>query len=129
MKPKVLIVDDTVFIRNIIKSIVEEVQFEVVGEAANGKEAVKKFKQLHPDIVVLDINMPGKDGIETLQEIKEINNQTKVIMVSAYSSRRNVIDAFIYGAKEFLAKPIDKERLYQVLKEFEFDNTIHIETE
>ena len=83
-KKKVLIVDDATFIRNRIKKIVEKIDFvEVVGEASNGDEIIALFKELKPDLVTMDLVMPNKDGIQTIEEIMKIDKKANIVVISA----------------------------------------------
>ncbi|MFV8828811.1 response regulator [Alkalihalobacterium sp. APHAB7] len=112
----VLVVDDAAFMRMMIKDILSKNDFDVVGEAANGQEAVEKYKELKPDIVTMDITMPEKDGIEALRDIKDINPNAKVIMCSAMGQQAMVIDAIQSGAKDFIVKPFQADRVIEALQ-------------
>ncbi|MDE5412497.1 MAG: response regulator [Bacillaceae bacterium] len=112
----VLVVDDAAFMRMMIKDILSKNDFNVVGEAANGQEAVEKYKELNPDIVTMDITMPEKDGIEALRDIKNINPNAKVIMCSAMGQQAMVIDAIQSGAKDFIVKPFQADRVIEALQ-------------
>lgn len=111
----VLIVDDAAFMRMMIKDILEKNGFEVVGEAENGTVAVEKYKELEPDLVTMDITMPEKDGITALREIKEHNPDAIVIMCSAMGQQAMVIDAIQAGAKDFIVKPFQAERVIEAV--------------
>ena len=113
---KVLIVDDASFMRFSIKTTLEKNGFQVAGEAGNGREAVKKYAELQPDIVTLDITMPEMSGIDTLKEIMQLDKSAKVIMVSAMGQEGMVRDAIINGAKSFIVKPFKEEQLINALK-------------
>lgn len=112
----VLIVDDAAFMRMAIRKILERNGYEVAGEAENGEEGVKKYNDLRPDIVTLDITMPLMDGISALKAIKMIDNNAKVIMVSAMGQESFVKDAIISGAKSFIVKPFNEEHVIKILK-------------
>jgi two-component system chemotaxis response regulator CheY len=112
---KVLIVDDAAFMRMMIKNILTKNGFEVVGEASNGAEAVELYKKLQPDLVTMDITMPEMDGIEALKKIKEIDPNAKVIMVSAMGQQQLVIEAIQAGAKDFIVKPFQPDRLLEAV--------------
>jgi two-component system chemotaxis response regulator CheY len=112
---KVLIVDDAAFMRMMIKNILTKNGFEVVGEASNGAEAVELYKKLKPDLVTMDITMPEMDGIEALKKIKEIDPNAKVIMVSAMGQQQLVIEAIQAGAKDFIVKPFQPDRLLEAV--------------
>ncbi|GAE26326.1 chemotaxis regulator [Halalkalibacter wakoensis JCM 9140] len=112
----VLIVDDAAFMRMMIKDILSKNGFEIAGEAANGAEAVEKFKELSPDLVTMDITMPEMDGIQALKEIKQIDGGAKVIMCSAMGQQSMVIDAIQSGAKDFIVKPFQADRVLEAIK-------------
>ncbi|GAE37344.1 response regulator [Halalkalibacter akibai] len=112
----VLIVDDAAFMRMMIKDILSKNGFEIAGEAANGAEAVEKFKEVNPDLVTMDITMPEMDGIQALKEIKQIDSGAKVIMCSAMGQQSMVIDAIQSGAKDFIVKPFQADRVLEAIK-------------
>ncbi|WP_100373589.1 response regulator [Bacillus sp. FJAT-45037] len=109
----VLIVDDAAFMRMMIKDILSKNGFEIVGEAANGQEAVNQYKELKPDLVTMDITMPEMDGIQALKAIKEQDASAKVIMCSAMGQQSMVIDAIQSGAKDFIVKPFQADRVLE----------------
>ena len=115
MSQTVLIVDDAAFMRMMIKDILEKNGYEVVGEAENGNVAVEKYKELSPDLVTMDITMPEKDGISALKEIKEVDPDAKVIMCSAMGQQAMVIDAIQAGAKDFIVKPFQADRVIEAV--------------
>ena len=108
---KVLIVDDAAFMRMTIKQMLEKGGHEASGEAGNGIEAVKKFIELKPDIVLLDITMPEMNGVEALKRIKELEPTAKVVICSAMGQQAMVAQAIQYGAKDFIVKPFEEDRL------------------
>lgn len=112
---KVLIVDDAAFMRLTIKMMLEQNDFEVVGEAENGLVALQKYKELQPDIVTMDITMPEMNGIEALKKIKEYDPKAKVVMVSAMGQEVLVKEAVISGAVTFIVKPFKEEHVIQTL--------------
>lgn len=117
MTYKVLIVDDAAFMRVMIRDFLKDTSdFEVVGEASNGIEAVEKYKELQPDIVTLDITMPEMDGIEVLKQIIRFNPNAKVVMCSAMGQQRTVLDAIQNGAKDFVVKPFQTDRVLEALR-------------
>lgn len=116
MANKILIVDDAAFMRMMIKDILSKNGFEVVGEAADGNQAVEKFKELNPDLVTMDITMPEKDGIAALKEIKGIDSNAKIIMCSAMGQQAMVIDAIQAGAKDFIVKPFQADRVIEAIQ-------------
>ena len=112
---KVLIVDDAAFMRMAIKRMLDGNGFEVVGEAEYGAIAVKKYKELKPDIVTMDITMPEMTGIEALKEIREFDPEAKVIMVSAMGQEGMVRETIMLGAKSFIIKPFKNDHVIQTL--------------
>lgn len=115
MATKVLIVDDAAFMRMMIKDILVKNGFDVVGEAENGAQAVEKFKETTPDLVTMDITMPEMDGITALKEIKQIDASAKIIMCSAMGQQSMVIDAIQAGAKDFIVKPFQADRVLEAI--------------
>lgn len=113
---KVLIVDDAAFMRMMIKDILEKNGFEVVGEANNGLKAVELYKKESPDVVTMDITMPDMDGIEAVKQIKAFDPNAKVIMCSAMGQQSMVMDAIRAGAKDFIVKPFQAERVLEAIK-------------
>ncbi|MCT2534533.1 response regulator [Aquibacillus koreensis] len=116
MSKRILIVDDAAFMRMMIKDILGKNGFEVVGEAQDGAQAVDKYKELTPDLVTMDITMPEMDGISALKEIKKINGDAKVIMCSAMGQQAMVIDAIQAGAKDFIVKPFQADRVIEAIQ-------------
>ncbi|MCD5322694.1 MULTISPECIES: response regulator [Pontibacillus] len=115
MASKILIVDDAAFMRMMIKDILTKNGFDVVGEAQDGSEAVDKYKELQPDLVTMDITMPEMDGISALKEIKGLNGDAKIIMCSAMGQQAMVIDAIQAGAKDFIVKPFQADRVLEAI--------------
>ena len=99
-----------------MRRMLEEHQFEIIGEAANGLEAIEQYKKLQPDIVTMDITMPGISGIEAVHEIISIDPLAKIVMVTALGQQKLIVDALDAGAKDFLTKPFDPNQLVQVLR-------------
>lgn len=114
---KLMVVDDALFMRNVIRKMVENGGHEVISEASNVKDAVINYKSLSekPDVVLMDITMPDTDGIEGVKLLKELNPDIKIIMCSAMGQQGMVLDAIKAGAKDFLVKPIDEQRLIDAL--------------
>lgn len=113
---KVLIVDDAAFMRMMIKDILQKNGYEVVGEAGNGLQAVELYKTHKPDLVTMDITMPEMDGIEAVKEIKAMDPGAKVIMCSAMGQQSMVMDAIKAGAKDFIVKPFQADRVLEAIK-------------
>ncbi len=116
MATRVLVVDDAVFMRTVLKKMLEEEGYEVCGEAGNGIDAIKHAKELQPDIVTLDITMPEMDGVTALPQIMEVAPATKVIMCSAMGQQPMVVDAIKNGARDFIVKPFQKTRVVQAIE-------------
>lgn len=112
---KVLIVDDAVYMRLSLKTILERNGFEVIGDAGSGIEAIDKYNLLKPDIVTMDITMPEMDGVQALCEIKKLDSNAKVFMVSAMGQETIVRTAIMNGAKGFILKPFKEEIIIQSL--------------
>jgi two-component system, chemotaxis family, chemotaxis protein CheY len=113
---KVLIVDDAAFMRMALRNLLEKNDFEIVGEAENGAVGVRKYKELHPDVVTMDITMPEMTGIEALKEIKAFDPGAKVVMVSALGQESFVREAVLNGAKTFIVKPYKEDHVVTALK-------------
>jgi two-component system chemotaxis response regulator CheY len=111
----VLIVDDSRTSRRILKSCLEKADFTVVGEAGNGEEGYLKYKELHPDIVTMDITMPVMDGIESLSLIKKENKDAKVVMITAAGQKEKMVEAIKRGAEEFIMKPFEETEVLETL--------------
>ncbi|TDB50464.1 response regulator [Bacillus sp. CBEL-1] len=115
MSKRVLIVDDAAFMRMMIKDILTKNGYEVVGEAADGMKAIDLYKEHQPDLVTMDITMPEMDGITALKEIKQLNPAARVIMCSAMGQQAMVIDAIQAGAKDFIVKPFQADRVLEAI--------------
>jgi two-component system, chemotaxis family, chemotaxis protein CheY len=113
---KILIVDDAVFMRYTLKAMLEKNGYEVIGEAENGIIGVKKFLELNPDIVTMDITMPGMDGLEALKQIHKAAPSSTVVMISAMGQEKMIFEAVANGAKGFLVKPFKEENVIATMK-------------
>ena len=113
---KVMICDDAAFMRMMIKDILTKNGYNIVGEAENGAKAVEKYAELKPDLVLMDITMPDMDGIQALKKIKEIDPNANIIMCSAMGQQAMVIEAIQSGAKDFIVKPFQAERVLEAVK-------------
>ena len=112
---RILIVDDTAFMRLSLRAMLERNGFEVIGEAENGSVAVNKYKELRPDIVTMDITMPVMDGIQALKEIRQFDSNSKVVMISALGQESYVREAVMLGAKGFVIKPFKEDYVIKTL--------------
>ncbi len=113
---KILIVDDSKTSRKMLRGILEDAGMEVIGEAANGQEALILYTSLKPDVVTLDITMPVMDGINALKELMALDRTARVVMVTAAGQKGNVVEALKIGAKEFVAKPYEVDLIIDVIK-------------
>ncbi|MCD1257809.1 response regulator [Paenibacillus athensensis] len=116
MANRILIVDDAAFMRMMIRDILTKNGYEVCGEANDGNQAVERYKELKPDLITMDITMPEMDGIAALKEIKKLDGNAKVIMCSAMGQQAMVIDAIQAGAKDFIVKPFQADRVIEAIK-------------
>ena len=113
---RVLLADDLYFMRMVQKEVLEASGYEIVGEASTGTEAVAKYEELKPDIVVLDITMPEMNGLEAMRRIFEIDVAAKIIICSAIGQQSLIVDAINSGIKDFIVKPFKPERLLSAIK-------------
>ncbi|MBQ6788371.1 MAG: response regulator [Lachnospiraceae bacterium] len=116
MAKNVLIVDDAAFMRMMIKDILTKNGYNIAAEAENGKVAVDKYNEVKPDLVLMDITMPEMDGIQALKGIKGNDPNANVIMCSAMGQQAMVIEAIQSGAKDFIVKPFQAERVLEAVK-------------
>ncbi len=116
MGKNILICDDAAFMRMMIKDILTKNGYTVAGEAENGAKAVERYLELKPDLVMMDITMPEMDGIQALKKIKQADPGATVIMCSAMGQQAMVIEAIQSGAKDFIVKPFDKDRVLEAVK-------------
>ncbi len=112
---KILVVDDAAFMRMRCKKLLSQSGFDVV-EAATGAQAVEVYKEDHPDVVLLDITMPDMDGLTALKELKKLDPNVKVAMVSAMGQQSVVMEALKSGAQDFLVKPFDPDRVLATVR-------------
>ena len=112
----ILICDDAAFMRMMIKDILTKNGYTVVGEAENGAKAVEKYAELKPDLVLMDITMPEMDGIQALKKIKEADPSATVIMCSAMGQQAMVIESIQSGAKDFIVKPFQADRVLEAVR-------------
>jgi two-component system chemotaxis response regulator CheY len=117
MARTLLVTDDAMIIRQIIRDMATSAGWEVVGEASNGQEAIDRYRELRPDVVTLDLVMPEHDGLHALHGIMEFDPKAKVLVVSALEQRGILKSAFKAGAADFVSKPFDKESLRASLEQ------------
>ncbi len=116
MGKKVLVVDDANFMRTIVKDTLQPNGFEIVGEAANGAEAVTRYTELKPDIVTMDITMKVKDGLEAAREILAADPNARIVMVTALGQEKMLLDSISAGVRDFVVKPFTKERILSAVE-------------
>ena len=116
MPLRVMIVDDALFMRNILKDICVRAGFEVVAEADNGETALEMYREHRPDLVTMDIVMPKRSGIEALQDIMAEDPEARVVMVSALGQDSLVLEAVESGARDFIVKPFKEEKVIDVIR-------------
>ena len=116
MAKNILICDDAAFMRMMIKDILTKNGYTVAGEAENGVKAVEKYSEVKPDLVLMDITMPEMDGIQALKKIKELDPDAVVVMCSAMGQQAMVIESIQAGAKDFIVKPFQADRVLEAVK-------------
>ncbi len=116
MAKNILICDDAAFMRMMIKDILTKNGYNIAGEAENGAKAVEKYNELKPDLVLMDITMPEMDGIQALKKIKETDPNASVIMCSAMGQQAMVIESIQSGAKDFIVKPFQADRVIEAVQ-------------
>jgi two-component system, chemotaxis family, chemotaxis protein CheY len=114
--PSVLIADDAAFMRMMLKNVLTEAGFEVVGEAENGAVAVARYRELNPDLTTMDITMPEMDGLAALREIREQDPGARVVMCSAMGQQSMVIESIQAGARDFIVKPFQPDRVLEAVQ-------------
>src|SRR3954471_19303048 len=108
---RILVVDDAAFMRKMVTDALTKGGHEVIGEAGNGTEAVEQYQSLKPDLTTLDITMPEKDGLSALKDIIAMDPSAKVIMCSALGQESKVLESIKAGAKDFVVKPFQADRV------------------
>ena len=116
MDNKILIVDDAAFMRMMIKDTLKKNGYENLLEASDGEIAVQTYKTENPDLVILDITMPNKNGLDALKEIRQIDPSAKIVMCSAMGQQAMVIESIQCGAKDFIVKPFQADRVLEAVK-------------
>ena len=116
MATRVLVVDDAAVMRMMVKDILSKNGYEIVGEAENGMKALEKYQELKPDLVTMDITMPEMDGITAVKEIKKVDPAAKVVMCSAMGQQAMVIEAIQAGARDFIVKPFQADRVLEAIR-------------
>ncbi|GAQ17354.1 chemotaxis protein CheY [Oceanobacillus picturae] len=112
---RVMVVDDANFMRVTLSTILKKENHDIVGEAADGAEAVKLYKELNPDLVTMDITMPVMNGIDAIKEIKSYDPHATIIVCSAMGQQKVVVEAIESGAKDFIVKPFDDSQVLETV--------------
>lgn len=115
---RILICDDAAFMRMTLMKILEGAGHNVVAQAGNGEEAIQRYKEYHPDIVLMDITMPDMDGITATRGIRTIDPSATIIMVSAMGQQEKVFEAIGAGARDFIVKPFEASRIIQCIEKY-----------
>lgn len=116
MGKRVLITDDTAFMRMTLRNVLEKNGYEIVGEAEDGYQAVEQYMLSKPDLVTMDITMPNMDGITAIKKIMEKDPEARIVVVSAMGQKALVIEALNSGAKDFIVKPFQPDRIVEALQ-------------
>ncbi|MCL1936551.1 MAG: response regulator [Defluviitaleaceae bacterium] len=116
MSKNILLVDDAAFMRMMLKDILVKAGYNIIGEAEDGVKAIEKFKELSPDLTILDITMPNMDGIEAARGIKAIDSDALIIMCSAMGQQSMVVESIQAGARDFIVKPFQQTRVVEAVQ-------------
>ncbi|MCS7172068.1 MAG: response regulator [Armatimonadetes bacterium] len=116
MSARVLVVDDAAFMRAMLREVLTNSGFQVVGEASNGLEAIERYEETKPDVVTMDITMPEMDGVRAVREILRRDPAARIVMVSAMGQQALVVEAIQAGARDFVVKPFDQARLVEAIR-------------
>lgn len=116
MAARIVLADDLSFMRMVQKEILEEKGYNVVAEAADGIEAVEKYKQVKPDVIILDITMPNMNGLDAMHKIFEFNKSARIIICSALGQQQLIVEAIKAGVKDFIVKPFKPERILSAIE-------------
>lgn len=116
MEKKILITDDTAFMRMMLRNVLEKNGYAIAAEAEDGAQAVEKYLELKPDLVTMDITMPNMDGITAIKIIMEKDPNAKIVVVSAMGQKQLVIEALSSGARDFIVKPFQPDRIVEALQ-------------
>lgn len=115
MAKKILLVDDAAFMRKVIKDTLTKAGYTEIFEAVDGADAVQKYSEIHPDLVLMDITMPNMDGLEALKAIRGADSSANVVMCTAMGQESMVMDAVRSGAKDFIVKPFKEDRILKTV--------------
>lgn len=115
---RLLVVDDALIMRAMIKDIAQQAGWEIAGEATNGRECLERFRELSPDLVTLDIVMPELDGVKALRQLREEHPNAAVVMVSAIDQKEKLAECIRLGARDFIVKPFDRDHLRSLFQRY-----------
>ncbi len=116
MAHKILVCDDSMYMRQKIKQALQDAGYEIVGEAETGAEAITKYQELTPDLVTMDVVMPGMSGVDAVQKIMQGDAEARIIMCSAMGQKKLISDALQAGARDFLVKPFENSQLLDAVE-------------
>ena len=115
---RLLVVDDALIMRAMIKDIARQAGWQIAGEATNGRECLERYRELSPDLVTLDIVMPEMDGVEALRQLRQEDPPATVVMVTAIDQKEKLSECIRLGARDFLVKPFDRDHLRSLLQRY-----------
>ena len=115
---RLLVVDDALIMRAMIKDIAQQAGWQIAGEATNGRECLERYRELSPDLVTLDIVMPEMDGVEALRQLRQEDPPAMVVMVSAIDQKEKLSECIRLGARDFIVKPFDRDNLRSLLQRY-----------
>lgn len=115
---RLLVVDDALIMRAMIKDIARQAGWEIAGEATNGREGLERYRELKPDLVTLDIVMPEMDGVEALRQMRQEQTPAEVVMVSAIDQKEKLSECIRLGARDFIVKPFDRDHLRSLFQRY-----------
>ena len=115
MSGRIMVVDDAALMRMMLKDILTKNGFEIAGEAENGLRAIDRYKEVSPDLVLMDITMPELDGIGAVKQIKALDPNAKIIMCSAMGQQAMVLESIQAGARDFIVKPFQADRIIEAV--------------
>lgn len=115
---RLLVIDDALIMRAMIKDIARQAGWEIAGEATNGREGLERYRELRPDLVTLDIVMPEMDGVEALRHLRQEQPPAEVVMVSAIDQKEKLSECIRLGARDFIVKPFDRDHLRSLFQRY-----------
>lgn len=115
---RLLVVDDALIMRAMIKDIARQAGWEIAGEATNGREGLERYRELRPDLITLDIVMPEMDGVEALRQLRQEQPPAEVVMVSAIDQKEKLSECIRLGARDFIVKPFDRDHLRSLFQRY-----------